>query len=94
MLKERRSGGFIGSIELQMNQFQETQNLLADQGQMKQSKCYAKLRAKVVPSHSAFEWRGASFRVEPWILLKGSPALIPMLSMEERNAIHSYLKGA
>ena len=29
----------------------------------------------------------------PWQLLKGSPALIPMLSMEERNAIHSIFKA-
>ena len=28
-----------------------------------------------------------------WQLLKGSPALIPMLSMEERNAIHNIFKA-
>lgn len=30
---------------------------------------------------------------QPWILIKGSPAMIPMLSMEERNAIHSVFKA-
>ena len=30
---------------------------------------------------------------QPWVLLKGSPALIPMLSMEERNAVHAIFKA-
>jgi hypothetical protein len=30
---------------------------------------------------------------QPWVLIKGSPALIPMLSMEEREAIHSIFRS-
>jgi hypothetical protein len=30
---------------------------------------------------------------QPWVLLKGSPALIPMLSMEERNALHDIFRA-
>ena len=30
---------------------------------------------------------------QPWVLLKGSPALIPVLSWEERNAIHAIFKA-
>jgi hypothetical protein len=30
---------------------------------------------------------------QPWVLLKGSAGLIPMLSMEERNAIHQIFKA-
>ena len=30
---------------------------------------------------------------QPWVLLKGSPATIPMFSMEERDALHSVFKA-
>ena len=40
------------------------------------------------PSHGSTHPSG-----QPWVLLKGSPALIPMLSMEERNAIHDIFKA-
>jgi hypothetical protein len=30
---------------------------------------------------------------QPWVLLKGSPATIPMFSMEERNALHSIFRA-
>ena len=30
---------------------------------------------------------------QPWVLIKGSPALIPMLSMEERNALHDIFRA-
>ena len=40
------------------------------------------------PSHGLVHPSG-----QPWVLIKGSPALIPMLSMEERNAIHSIFKA-
>jgi hypothetical protein len=40
------------------------------------------------PSHGSTHPSG-----QPWVLLKGSPALIPMLSMEERNAIHNIFKA-
>jgi hypothetical protein len=40
------------------------------------------------PSHGSTHASG-----QPWVLLKGSPALIPMLSMEERNAIHDIFKA-
>jgi len=40
------------------------------------------------PSHGSVHPSG-----QPWVLLKGSPALIPMLSMEERNAIHSIFRS-
>jgi len=40
------------------------------------------------PSHGATHPSG-----QPWVLLKGSPALIPMLSMEERNAVHDIFKA-
>ena len=40
------------------------------------------------PSHGSTHPSGRA-----WQLLKGSPALIPMLSMEERNAIHNIFKA-
>ena len=39
------------------------------------------------PSHAATHPSG-----NPWVLLAGSPNLIPMFSMEERNAIHTVFK--
>jgi hypothetical protein len=30
---------------------------------------------------------------QPWVLLKGSPATIPMFSMDERNALHSIFRA-
>ena len=30
---------------------------------------------------------------KPWVLINGSPALLPMLSMEERNAIHACFRA-
>lgn len=30
---------------------------------------------------------------QPWVLINGSPALLPMLSMEERNAIHACFRA-
>jgi hypothetical protein len=40
------------------------------------------------PSHGSVHPSG-----QPWVLLKGSPALIPMLSMEERNALHDIFRA-
>ena len=40
------------------------------------------------PSHGSTHPSG-----QPWVLLKGSPALIPVLSWEERNAIHAIFKA-
>ena len=40
------------------------------------------------PSHGSTHPSG-----QPWVLLKGSASQIPMLSMEERNAIHQIFKA-
>lgn len=42
----------------------------------------------VAPSHGPVHPSGL-----PWTMLAGSPALIPMLSWEERNAIHAVFKA-
>lgn len=42
----------------------------------------------VAPSHGKVHPSG-----QPWVMIQGSPALIPMLSWEERNAIHTVFKA-
>jgi len=42
----------------------------------------------VAPSHSTTHSSG-----QPWVMLKGSPATIPMFSFDERNAIHAIFKA-
>ena len=42
----------------------------------------------VAPSHSTTHQSG-----QPWVMLKGSPATIPMFSWEERCAIHDIFKA-
>ena len=42
----------------------------------------------VAPSHGSVHPSG-----QPWVQINGSPALIPMLSWEERNALHQVFKA-
>lgn len=42
----------------------------------------------VAPSHGTTHPSG-----QPWVLINGSPALLPMLSMEERDAIHACFRA-